>query len=165
MRVRRFGVSLIEIVIGSLILGISGVTVFELVRSNTANLAVTEIEVIARGMGADLLERYARPSVHDFPAEQASTRMALGVPADWDVALEDASLKYGFRREKLQSLLTQYQVKFTVDIQPKPHASFGDKRRMSHISVAVKWLDVSPSGVRNAASEYKEVSFDCLAER
>lgn len=91
---RGRGVSLIEIVLGVMILGISGVTVLELVRSNTANLQVTEIEVIARGMGADLLERYSSPSVHDFPSEAAATRLTPGVPAKWDIVAEDASMKY-----------------------------------------------------------------------
>ena len=148
-----------------MILGISGVTVLELVRSNTANLQVTEIEVIARGMGADLLERYSSPSVHDFPSEAAATRLTLGVPAKWDIVAEDASMKYGFQREKMEAMLTQYDVSFTVDIKPREHATFGPRRKMSHVSVVAKWLDISPSGQRNPAGEYKEVSFDCLADR
>lgn len=161
----RRAVSLLEIVLGALILGISGVTVLELVRSNTANLQLTEIEVIARGMGADLLERYARPSVHDFPSEQPATRIALGVPTKWDLVVEDPSMKYGFRREELASLLTQYDLTFTVDIKPREHASFGTGRRLTHVSVVARWLDISPSGQRSASGDYKEVTFDCLVDR
>lgn len=162
---RRQGVSLIEIVIGAMILAVSGVTVLELMRSSTANLQVTEVEVIARGMGADLLERYSRPSVHDFPAEQANTRTALGVPAKWDVVMDDASLKYGFQKEKLQSLLDQFEVTFTIDVQKKAHPTLGRNRKLTHVSVVAKWIDATPSGARNPSGEFKEVTFDCLVDR
>lgn len=161
---RRAGISMTEIVLGALILGTSGVTVLELVRGSTVNLQVTEIEAAARGMAADLLERYSQPSVHDLPGESANLRNFLGRPLSWDQHVEDPATGYGFPREKVGKLLEQYGVRFIVNIERIPHASFGNAK-MTRVTVTAQWSDPIPGGARVTGSEIREVTYACLVDR
>ena len=165
MTMRRRGVSLMEIVIGALILGISGVTVIELVRANTVNLQLTEIEAVARGLAADLVERYSLPSVHDLPGVGANTTVVLGAPAKWDTLLGDPAFNHGFPKVKLSKILEEYGVMFTVDLKKFPHATYGPRNELTHVSVKVQWLDLGPSAGRNTSGEYKSVTYGCLVDR
>ena len=160
---RRLGMSLMEVVIGALILGVSGVLVIELVRSSTVNLELTEIEAVARGLAADLLERYAQGSYADAASEQKATKITFGVPVKWDAAVDDPAFRFGFPKEKLQSLLDTYQVMFTVDVKPLAHPTYGGAS-LSHVSVKVQWLDQTGRS-RDASSEYKSVTYACLVDR
>lgn len=161
----RRGVSMLEIVIGALVLGISGVVVIELIRSNTTNLQLTEIEAVSRGLAADLLERYSRPTIDDTSGVGGSTQAALGVPAKWDTLLSDAAFAHGFPRDKLSKILEQYGVMFNVDRKKYTHASYGPKNDLIHVAVTVKWLDLGPGGARNPAGEYKSVTYGCLIDQ
>lgn len=162
---RRAGVSLIEIVIGALILGISGVTVIELVRSNTVNLQLTEIQSVARGLAADLVERFSQPSVHDLPGVQRNTSVVLGARARWDLLLGDPAFNHGFPKDQLSKILEEYGVMFTVDIKPFPHGTFGPRNQMTHVSVTVHWQDLGPNAARNPSGDYKSVTYGCLVDR
>lgn len=161
---KRRGVSMLEIVIGALVLGISGVVVIELIRSNTTNLQLTEIEAVSRGLAADLLERYSRPTVNDQSGVGASAQAAMGVPAKWDTLLADPAFNHGFPKDKLSKILEEYGVMFNVERKNYTHASYGAKNDMVHVSVTVKWLDLGPGGARNAAGEYKSVTYGCLID-
>ena len=153
-----------EIVLGALILGTSGVTVLELVRGSTVNLQVTEIEAAARGMAADLLERYSLPSVNDLPAQTATVQNFLGRPLTWEDHVQDPAMGYGFPREKIGKLLDQYNVRFIVNIEKVPHATFGTAK-MTRVSVIAQWSDPLPGGTRGSTSELREVSYACLVDR
>ena len=156
---------MLEIVLGALILGISGVVVIELVRSNTANLELTEIEAVARGLAADLVERFSRPSSQEANGVSATTQVVVGQNAKWDTLLSDPSFAFGFPKDKLSKILDEYDVHFEVDLKKFPHASFGDKNEMTQVSVVVKWLDLGPNAGRNPSGEYKSVNYGCLIDR
>lgn len=153
-----------EVVIGALSLGFSGVTVMELVRGSTANLQVTEVEAAARGMAADLLERYSRPSIYDVPGESANLRNFLGRPLTWDQHLEDPATGYGFPRERIGKLLDQFQVRFVVDIVRFPHPSFNGAQ-MTKVIVTAQWPEPIAGVVRSSSSELREVTYACLVDR
>jgi hypothetical protein len=162
---KRKGISMTEIVLGALILGTSGVTVLELVRGSTVNLQVTEVEAAARGMAADLLERYSRPSVYDAPGESANLTNFLGRPLSWDQHLEDPATGYGFPRENIGKLLDQYQARFTIGIDRVQHPTFGNNAMMTKVSVTAEWNDPIPGGARGSTSDLRAVTYACLIDR
>lgn len=164
---RRAGISVMEIVLGALILGVSGVAVLELMRSSTSNLEVTEIEAVARGLAADTLERYSHQAMFDGPRFARTTERMMGVPLPWSQLVgDDPSLRYGFPREQLSQLLDLHDVRLTLKLtRPYPSASFGRAGKMSAIEVTAHWTDGPGRGAsRGSTSDYKTVTYACLLE-
>src|SRR5260370_453394 len=98
MPVRKTGLSLIEILIGAVIIGVSAVPVLELVRSGTSQLEVSEIEAAPRQLGADVLERVAGPPlIHDKGLSEALL-MLKEKPGRWEQVIQaDPPLKKAMR--------------------------------------------------------------------
>jgi hypothetical protein len=164
--VKRRALSLVEIVIGALILGFSGVAVMELVRTNTVGLQVTEIEAVARGLAADVLERYAAAPRVLADRLGAGAKDLQGVPLLWrDVLEHDAGLRYGFPQGALEKLLDTYVVRITLRLTPNyDHASFDPDRTMKALEVTVQWSEpIAPE--RGGPREPRTVTYATLLER
>lgn len=157
----RRGISMIEVVLGAIILGLSGVTVMELVRSNTVNLQITEVEAVSRGLAADCLERFSRRASYSSPTMTRLLQKMQGVPLPWkDVVEGDPSLKYQLPLEDVSKLLELYDVKLQVQFKAVTHPSFGEKPRIRTLEVEVSWND--PRLHATAGSELRKVTYAAL---
>ena len=162
-RSRRRGVSFLEVVLGAIILGLSGVTILELVRSNTVNLQITEIEAVARNLAADTLERFSHRSSYATPTMMKLMKKFQGVPLPWkDVVTNDPALGYKVPLDDVGKLLDLYDVKLSVQIKANKHPSFGPKPRMRQIEVSVLWND--PRATGNTSSELKSVTYASIID-
>lgn len=157
----RSGVSMIEVVLGAIILGLSGVTVMELVRSNTVNLQITEVEAAARGLAADCMERFSKRASYASPDMVKMLQKMQGIPQVWkDVITTDPTLNHQLPTEDVSKLLDLYDVKLQVQFKPVVHASLGDKPRIRKIEVEVSWND--PRLYGSSGSELKKVTYAAL---
>lgn len=153
------GVSLIEVVLGAIILGLSGVTVLELVRSNTVNVQITEVEAVARGLAADCMERFSKRASYASPTMIQLLQKMQGVPQSWkDVVVPDPTLSYELPTADISKLLDLYDVKLQVQFKPVAHATLGEKPRLRRLEVEVSWNDPR----QNGASERKLVTYAAL---
>lgn len=135
---RTRGLSLLEIIFGAMIIGLSALPVLELLRSSTVSLQVTETEAAARALAADVLERFASP-VHGASREVSRvTSHMLGVPLPWQqIIREDPFLSYGFPK-KLEPLLEQSDLKIMLSVKTVSHPALAP-------STGVEWYTVTAS--------------------
>lgn len=130
----RRGLSLVEVMIAAFVVGVSAIPVLELVRSGTAQLQISEIEVAARQVGADLLERVAGPSLGEDKGLTPEFKKLLAAPVRWSQVLAaDASLDAGFPKEGLIALLDKHDTRVNLEVKPIP-----DKDLESY-AVTVTW--------------------------
>src|SRR5207244_2003348 len=116
--------------------------VLELMRSSTVSLEVTEVEIAARSLGADVLERFAGQPVVKGDGMMKLARIGLGAPVPWDqIVNEDDWLKHGYPVDKLRPLLDNANVKIELDAGPSKHARFAGTRGMDLYQVRVTWTD------------------------
>jgi hypothetical protein len=137
--VSRRALSLVEVVLGALVISVSAIPVIELIRASTASLEVTEIEAAARALGADTLERLAGPAVFGHRLWPAVADNAE-VPAQ--VMLEsDPVLARGYPRETLGPLLARHHTTLSVSLERDlSHPAWGDRKGMDRYRVRVRWL-------------------------
>lgn len=157
---KRRGISLIEVVLGAIVLGVSGVTVMELVRANTVNLQITEVEAVARGLAADCVERFSRRASYNAPTMLKLLQKMQGVPLPWkDVVAGDPGLRHQLPLADISKLLDQYEVKLQVQFKVATHTALGDKPRLRKLEVEVSWSD--PRHL-SAGSELRKVTYAAL---
>lgn len=139
---RRRGLSLVEVLIGAFIIGISALPILELIRSSTSALEVTEVEVAARQFGADVLERVAGPRVGPDRGLEA-LRILMESPISWtELVKKDPTLAKSFPVYALGSLLETADVRvFLVEKESYPHPAIGDGDELSAYRVTVSWTD------------------------
>lgn len=156
---RRSGLSLVEVLIAAVIIGVSAIPVLELVRSGTAQLEVSEIEAASRQLGADVLERIAGPSLGD-KEKGLSAKFVSTMKGDlrWDeVIKEDPSLARNFPFDGIRSLLDLAEVRVAVEKKsPVEHPALGPAKQLEAYIVKVSWKD------RN--EERKEVTYARLVD-
>ena len=156
---KRRALSLVEVVIAAMIIGVSAIPVLELVRSGTSRLEVTEIEVAARQVGSDLLERVAGHPLGQDKGLSEQFKNLLDQEFRWSQVLEkDTSLKKNFPADALNPLLEQHDVRVKLEIKsPWEHPSQGKVDGLEAVSVTVSWTD------RN--DERKKVTLARVVER
>lgn len=158
---KRIAASLVEVVLGALVLGLSGVTVMELVRSNTVNVQITEIEATARGLAGDLMERFSRRSTYTSATMTKLIAKMQGVPLGWrDVVTADPALGYQLPLDDVSKLLDLYSVKLLVQFKPVDDPSFGENPRIRQLIVEVQWNDPRFHGA--GGTELKKVEYAAL---
>jgi hypothetical protein len=158
---KRFAASLIEVVLGAIVLGLSGVTVMELTRSNTVNVQITEVEAIARGLAGDLMERFSRRSTYTSLTMSKLLEKMQGVPLGWrDVVDADPALSYQLPIEDVKKLLDLYTVKLLVQFKPVEDPTFGENPRIRQLIVEVQWNDPRFHGA--GGTELKKVEYAAL---
>lgn len=158
---RRRGVSLVEVVLGAIVLGLSGVTVMELVRSNTVNVQITEVEATARGLAGDVMERFSKRSTYQSATMTKLIRKMQGVPLGWrDLVTADPALAYQLPLDDVSKLLDLYAVKLSVQFKAAEHPSFGESSKLRELHVEVFWNDPRFSGA--GGTELKKVSYAAL---
>lgn len=140
---KRSGLSLVEVLIGAVIIGVSALPVLELVRSGTAQLEISEIEAAARQLGADLLERVAGPSIGTDKGLPKAFEGMKSSPIRWDDVIQaDAALKKDFAIEGLRSLLDQADVRLELTIKsPFEHPVLGPAKELEAFIVTVHYTD------------------------
>lgn len=139
---KRGGLSLIEVLIGALIIGVSVLSILEMIRSGTSSLEVTEADAAARQMGADLLRRVCGPRLGPDTGITDAFRLLLGTPARWkDVLAGDPALAQGFPSTGLASLLDAADVRLSLDITPNTHEALGRARGVESVVVTVQFVD------------------------
>lgn len=158
MALRRRGLTLIEVLIAAMIIGVSAIPVLELVRSGTSQLEVSEIEAAARQLGSDLLERVAGPSFGTDKGLTDAFKKLLATDVRWsDVWKADDSLKKAFPTEGLPALLDLHDVRLRLEVQsPYDHPDLGTAKALEAYIVTVSWTD------RN--DQRKEVAFARLVD-
>lgn len=157
-RSRRRALSLVEVLIGAVIIGVSAIPVLELVRSGTSRLEVTEIEVAARQVGSDLLERVAGPGLGVDKGLTDAFKALINQQFSWSQLLkEDKSLARAFPAAALNPLLELADVRVRLQVEsPFEHPTLGKLEDLEAYSVTVTWND---RDVR------KQVTFARLVDR
>ena len=143
MRLNRGGLSLVEVLIGALIIGASALPVLELIRSGSAGLEITEIEAAARQLGADVLERVAGPRVGTDRGLSESFKKLKGTRMPWEAVIKgDPALARDFPFDGLRSLLDLHDVRLELTIQsPYEHPVLGPAKDLEAYVVKVTWKD------------------------
>lgn len=154
----RNGLSLVEVLIAAFIVGVSAIPVLELVRSGTSQLEISEIEVAARQVGADLLERVAGPSLGEDKGLTPAFRLLLSQPVAWSQVLAaDESLDNPLQSKEIAALLDKHDTRVQLTVQePFDHPVSGTARKLASYSVTVSW-----TGTADAA---RKVTFARLVE-
>jgi len=155
----RRGLSLMEVVLAALVIGVSAIPVLELMRSSTSSLEINQVDAAARGLAADVLERLSGPLNFADPLVGAVTKNTAGVPVAWDVVFgDDRSLTHGFPKAEVSRLLDQYRVKLLVKMhQASEHGGSSDLSGMTCYEVHAMWFDRD--------ERLKEVAFARLVEQ
>lgn len=157
-RVKR-GLSLVEVLIAAVIIGVAAIPVIELVRSGTVHLQVSEVEAASRQLGADVLERIAGTALGD-KEKGLSAKFLTNMKGDlrWDeVIKEDPSLARKFPFEGMKTLLDLAEVRISIERKsPYEHPSLGPAKELESFSVKVSWKD------RN--DERKDVTYARLVD-
>jgi hypothetical protein len=137
------GLSLVELVVAALVLGVSAIPVLELIRASTVTLEITETEAAARTLAADVLERLAGPPLFGDPLLSRSARSLVGAEVAWDALVyTDAFLAWGYPARDLASLLDQAGVRIRISMErPFSHAALGTTTGMDCIRVTALWTD------------------------
>lgn len=138
----RSGLSLVEVLIAAFIVGVSAIPVLELVRSGTSQLEISEIEVAARQVGADLLERVAGPGLGEDKGLTPAFKLRLAQPVSWGQVLDaDASLAKKFpRKSSLTDLLDKHDARVHLTVhEPYDHPVAGAARKLAAYVVTVTW--------------------------
>lgn len=151
--------SLVEVLIAVVIIGLSTLPVIELVRSGTARLEVTEIEAAARQLGADVIERLAGPRLGEDRGLAPAFAAMKKTRVRWSVVVEaDDALKHGYPAKELAALLDLHDVGLALDERdPFEHPAIGPSRDLVAYVVTVDWAD--------ANDERKKVTFARLVDR
>lgn len=138
----RSGLSLVEVLIGAFIIGVSALPILELIRSSTRSLDVTEADVAARQFAADLLERAAGPRLGADRGLEVFKDL-MGAPISWSqVVQKDPVLRKSYPVDKLMSLLDTADVRVSlVEKESYPHAAVGEGTELSAFTVTVTWVD------------------------
>jgi hypothetical protein len=138
---RAAGLSLTEIVVGALIIGLSALPILELSRSSTVHLQVSHTEAVARAVAADVLERFASPVHGEGRQVGTITQSVLGAPAPWQQIIKaDPYLSYRFPR-KLESVLENSQVKISLDVKTVSHPALAPSTGVQWYTVTVSFKD------------------------
>jgi hypothetical protein len=140
---RRRALSLVEVLLGAFIIGVSALPILELMRSGTESLEITETEAAARQLGADLLRRLAGPRTDlDLGLSKNLENDLKARPTRWEQMLEeDPALKHGFPADALKGLLDNANVRLSLEvIAPYPHEALG-KAPAQALIVTVFWTD------------------------
>ena len=141
-RSKRRGLSLVEALIGALIIGVSAISILELIRSGTSSLEVTEVEAAARQLGADVLRRVSGPRLGPESGITPAFRTLMGQPARWsDVLAADAALARGFPSTALAGLLDTADVRLSLAIKPLVHPALGGATNVESVEVTVHFTD------------------------
>lgn len=137
----RRGLGLTEIVLAAFVIGVSALPVLELIRSSTSSLEVTEAEVAARSLAADVLEQIAARTVDGSSSLDVVSSKFKGVPRAWDVVLDqNAALREHFPRAELAPILNLVQARVTVDWdEPYGHPALGTGSDLTLYKVTVAW--------------------------
>jgi hypothetical protein len=148
---------MVEALIAAMIIGVSALSILELIRSGTASLEVTEAEAAARQLGADVLRRVCGPRLGRETGITDKLVPLLAKPARWNQVLEgDPALAHGFPTAELKSLLDSADVRLSLDIQPAKHAALNGAPGVKTVVVTVHYTD------RNARN--KKVNLARLVE-
>jgi hypothetical protein len=137
------GLTLVEVVLAALIIGGSGVIVMDLVRATTVATEITEVDALARGVAADVLERFAgAPSGVGEELERA-TELMIGTEQSWEVMLtQDRALALGFPKQALKPILDTADVRITIERQhPYKKPEYGDDEDSVAWTVTARWTD------------------------
>lgn len=138
---------MVEALIGALIIGISAISILELMRSSTASLEVTETEAAARQLGADLLRRVCGPRLGPETGITPAFKLLLGQPARWsDVVAADAALAHGFPSAALAGLLDTADVRLSLSVKPFTHAALAGAKDLESVEVTVQFVDRNDRG-------------------
>lgn len=146
-RSRARGLSLLEVLVGVFIIGVSALPILELIRSGTASLEVNQIDAAARRLASDVLERLSAPS---YGKDRVGTalRKLLRSPVAWrDFVDADPSLAYGFPTapgSPLARLFDMAEVRIALEEQ-KPYTGGGVTAaiQLTAYAVTVSWTDRS----------------------
>ena len=153
------GLSLVEVLIAAVIIGVSTIPVLELVRSGTVRLEISEVEAACRQLGADVLERIAGPALGDKQKGLSAT-FITNMKGDlrWDDLIkQDPALAHHYPFDGMKALLDQAEARISVDRQsPVEHPSLGPGKQLESYSVTISWKD------RN--DERKEVTYARLVD-
>ena len=144
-RSRRPGLSLVEVLMGAVIIGVSALPILELIRSGTASLEVNEIDAAARQLASDVLERLCGPN-YGTPRVPPPLRAMLRSPAAWrDFVSADPALAYGYPvspGQPLARLLDTADVRVTLEEQsPFTAAAVPGGSDLAAYTVTVSWSD------------------------
>lgn len=142
---RARGLSLVEVLIGAVIIGVSALPVLELIRSGTRSLAITGTEAAARQLGADLVRRLSGPRIGQDRGVSPALAALLAAPARWSQVLDaDPSLAYGFPVKELAPLLDEADVRVALEIKsPFAHPALGSAAAVDAFIVTVYWNDAN----------------------
>jgi hypothetical protein len=140
----RSALSLVEVLIAAVIIGVSALPILELVRSGTARLEVTEIEVAARQLGSDVLERIAGPRYDaDRGLSEVFQKALLDQGVRWSEVIEkDEAIAKAFPTKELSGLLNLHDVRIRIEQRSKyalpshPHCD-----ELEAWVVTVSWAD------------------------
>lgn len=151
----RRGLSLLEVLLGALIIGVSALSILELIRSGTQVLEVTEAEAAARQLAADVLRRLCGPRLgKDLGLTDTFKTMMGGHPQLWsDIVEKDPPLKEGFPVDALKGLLNAADARLELAVTDDD--TYG-KGRVQKVVVTVHFVD------RNERN--KKVTFARLIE-
>lgn len=120
---------MVEALLGAFIIGVSALSILELVRSGTQSLEVTEAEAAARQLGADLLRRVVGPRLGPETGITEALRNQLGQPTRWsDLLRAEPALAHDFPTKELQGLLDTADVRLSLEIKDFPHEALGPAR-------------------------------------
>jgi hypothetical protein len=135
--------SLLEVMLAALVVGVSAIAVADVVRTGTATVEVTEVEVAARRLAADVLERYSGAPVGKDREVGDVTQILGGAPAAWeDLIADDPSLARGFPRDAIRRVLAQARVRVLREVvSPFTHPSLGPTAGLELHKVTVTWND------------------------
>lgn len=137
----RRGLSLIEVLIAAFIVGVSAIPVLELVRSGTSQLEISEIEVAARQVGADLLERVAGPAFGEDKGIKPELKLLLSHPVSWSQVMKaDKSLENPLQSKEIAALLDRHDTRVQLTaLEPYDHPVAGHAKDLAAYVVTVSW--------------------------
>jgi hypothetical protein len=155
----RRGLSVLEVVLAALVIGVSAIPVLELMRSSTVSLEINLVDAAARGLAADVLERLSGPPNFEDPLVGVVTKKSAGQPVDWEtVFADDRALAHAFPKADVARLLDQYKVKLLIKMhKASEHGGSSDVSGMTCYEVHALWLD--------RQERLKEVTFARLVEQ
>ena len=140
-RSRPTGLTVMEVVLGALIVGCAAIPVLELIRSSTVALEITEIETAARGLGADVLESIAEADASPRSPLPGTGDSMMGVERRWDEVVDESpSLRKAFPKSDLSSLFDTAEVKVAVTKEsPCAHPAVAGGPGLDWYEVTVSW--------------------------
>lgn len=140
----RRAVSLAEVALAAGILAVSVIPVIELIRSNIVALEITQVESVARSLGADVLERLCGPHLFGGDTFQSAV---FGADTPWDlVVLPEPTLARGLPVEHLKALLARHRLTVRIDRElDLADPSWVTVKGFDRYTVTVRWTSDSGS--------------------